>query len=82
MTMITAKEMVEKIKRGDFPTPEELGYQNWIRDCDGGRYELSALFCRGGSAYRHKDGMRWANGDWFTKRQCRVYDFEPGIMNR
>ncbi len=79
--MLSENELWIKIGTNEQITLEDLGIPSWRRDCNGFEYELSNLFCRSGIAYRHKDGMRWANGDWFTKRQCKVYGFECGVMN-
>lgn len=79
--MLTKDELWYKCGTDDPITLEDIGLPSWRRDCDGFYYELSNLFNRIGIAYRHKDGMRWSNGDWLTKKQCKVYNLEPGVNN-
>ena len=79
--MLTNQELWKKLETDEHITLEDLGIPSWRRDCDGFYYELDNLFCRSGIAYKHKDGMRWNNGDFFTKQECNVYGFESGICN-
>ena len=71
--MLSNDELWEKCKTDEPITLEDLGIPSWRRDCDGFEYELSDIRCRSGIAYRHKDGYRWHNGDFLTKRQLRIY---------
>lgn len=80
--MLTSKELWEKAGTNEPITLEDIGLPSWRRDCDGFYYELNNLLCRGGIAYRHKDGYIWSNGDFLTLRECKVYEFEPGVMNQ
>ena len=79
--MLTDDELLKKCKTDEPITYEDLGLPSWREDCDGTYFELCNLFCRSGIAYHHKDGYRWRNGDFLTKRQCKVYGFEPGVNN-
>ena len=74
--MLTKEELWNKCGTNNVITFEDLGIPSWRKDCDGFVYELSNLFCRSGIAYNHKDGMRWFNGDFLTKRECKIYGFE------
>lgn len=74
--MLTDDELLEKIKNGENITREDLGIPSWRKDCDGFEYELESLFCKSGTAYKHKDGYRWSTGEFLTKRQCKHYGLE------
>lgn len=82
--MVTDEELLELAKTDKPITYEELGLPAWRSECDGFYMEMSTLRlgCRCGIAYHHKDGYRWHNGDFFTKRECKVYDLKPGIYNK
>ena len=73
LRMLSEDELFEKCKTNETITYEDMGLPSWRRDCDGFVHELSSLFCRSGMAYRHKDGYRWANGDFLTRRELRIY---------
>lgn len=73
--MLSEDELWEKCKTDEPITLEDMGLPSWRRDCDGFEYELNDIRCRGGIAYKHKDGYRWSNGDFLTKRQLRIYGF-------
>lgn len=79
--MLTNDEFMQKIERGEHITLEDIGIPSWHRDCDGFYYELESFFYRSGIAYHHKDGYRWSDGTFLTKRQCRHYDLQPGLKN-
>ena len=79
--MLTDEELFNKCRSDKPITCEDIGIPSWRNDCDGFYYELNNLFCRGGIAYKHKNGYRWSNGDYLTKRECKIYGFELGVMN-
>jgi hypothetical protein len=75
---VSAKELWEACERNDLDEIRRfVGIPEWRKDCDGMVYELGW----GRTAYRHRDGFRWPDGKWFTKKECRKYDVTPGIMN-
>ena len=82
--MLTKEELWKKAGTDEHITAEDIGLPSWRSECDGFEYELSTLhpFCRSGIAYRHKDGYRWLNGSFFTARECKIYDLEPGVLNK
>lgn len=76
--MITDEELLELAKSDKPITHKDLGLPSWRDECDGFELELNSIrfFCRGGIAYHHKDGYRWHNGDFLTKRECKIYGLE------
>jgi hypothetical protein len=74
--MITYDELWEKCKSDESITLEDIGIPSWRKDCDGFYIETSI-----GTCYNHKDGYRWANGKFLTLKECKRFDFEPGINN-
>lgn len=79
--MLTEDELWEKCGTDEYITLEDIGIPSWRRDCDGLRYELESLICKSGIAYHHKDGYRWHDGTFLTKRQCRHYKLNCGKNN-
>ena len=80
--MLTEYELLEKAKTDKPITLEDIGIPSWRRDCDGFKHELESLLCKSGIAYHHKDGYRWADGTFLTKKQCKHYKLIPGINNK
>jgi hypothetical protein len=74
--MISVDELLRKVENNEPITYEDMGLPSWRSECDGFVYELSNLFCRSGFAYKHKDGYRWSNGDFLTKRELRIYNLQ------
>ena len=60
---------------------KDFNIHSWRSDCDGLCIELSHLLCRGGMAYLHKYGYIWSNGEFLTKRECRLYGLTCGKLN-
>ena len=79
--MLTDEELWEKCQTNQPITLEDIGIPSWLRDCDGFYYELESLICRSGIAYHHKDGYRWSDGTFLSKRECKHYRLDPGIKN-
>ena len=73
--MLTNNELWCKAATNEPITCKDIGLPSWRSECDGFVYELHSLFCRSGFAYRHKDGYRWSNGDFLTKKELRIYGF-------
>lgn len=71
--MLTRDELWAKAGSDDPITLEDIGLPSWRSECDGFYYEVWHPFCRSGIFYKHKDGYRWSNGDFLTKRQLRIY---------
>lgn len=72
----------EACEKNDIDTIRQLiGIPEWRKDCDGFEYEFNDIRCRGGIAYKHKDGFRWSDGTFFTKRECSIYGVPVGKMN-
>ena len=80
--MLTDDELWEKLKTNDHITLEDIGIPSWRRDCDGFYYELESLICKSGIAYHHKDGYKWSDGTFLTKKQCHHYDLKCGKENK
>ena len=80
--MLTKDELWVKAGTNEPITCEDIGLPSWRSECDGFEYEFRSLFYRGGFAYRHKDGYRWSDGTFLTKRQCKHYELECGILNK
>ena len=74
--MLNKRELWEKTETDKSITLEDIGIPSWRRDCNGVEIELNNLKCRSGIAYKHKDGYRWSNGDFLTKRECKIYGLE------
>lgn len=79
--MLTKSELWEKASTKEHITLEDIGIPSWRRDCDGYYCELESLLFRSGIAYKHKDGFRWLDGSFLTKKQCSHYGLETGIYN-
>ena len=73
MTMLTKDELWAKAGSDEPITLEDIGLPSWRSECDGFYYEVWSPFCRSGICYKHKDGYRWSNGDFLTKRQLRLH---------
>jgi hypothetical protein len=79
--MLTEEELFKKCQTDEPITLEDIGIPSWRRECDGFYYELESLLCKSGIAYKHKDGYRWSNGTFLTKRECRHYKLDCGVNN-
>ena len=79
--MLTNKELWKKIQGGGHISREDIGLPSWRKDCDGFYIELESLLSKSGIAYRHKYGYRWSDGQFLSKKQCKHYGLEPGILN-
>lgn len=79
--MLTKDELWEKCNTNSPITLEDIGIPSWRRDCDGFYYELESLIYKSGIAYNHKDGYRWSDGTFLTKKQCRHYKLDCGKNN-
>jgi hypothetical protein len=79
--MLTDEELLKKCLNDEHITLEDMGIPSWRRECDGFYYELESLFYKSGIAYKHKDGYRWSDGTFLTKRECRHYNLECGNAN-
>ena len=73
LKLLDNNELWEKCATNKPITYEDIGLPPWRKDCDGLIHILGSVFCKSGIAYKHKDGYRWANGDFLTKKQLKVY---------
>lgn len=79
--MLTKEELWKKCSTNEPIILEDIGISSWRRDCDGFYYELESLICKSGIAYHHKDGYRWSDGTFLTKKQCHHYKLNYGKNN-
>lgn len=65
--MLTNDELWEKAATNEPISREDIGLPSWRSECDGFIHELQIGF-----AYKHKDGYRWTDGSFLTKKQIRT----------